>query len=81
MTRHGQRAPEKIFDLTLDPDENFKKPHELTRVGALNHYETGRTIRDVLEELHPGFLSPYYDPEEVYVQTTCHKRTIDSAVA
>ena len=28
-----------------------------------------------------GFLSPNYDPEEVYVQTTYKRRTIDSANA
>jgi len=81
VTRHGQRAPEKIFNLTLDPEANFKVPHNLTMAGALNHHATGQTLRQVLEVLMPGFLSAEYVPEEVYVQTTCHARTIDSAVA
>lgn len=81
VTRHGQRAPEKIFDLTVDPDDNFKVPHNLTRAGAENHHATGQTLRSVLDSLDPDFLSEEYDPEEVYVQTTCHTRTIDSAVA
>ena len=67
VTRHGQRAPEKIFDLTVDPDENFKVPHNLTHTGAENHHKTGKTLRQVLEALDPGFLSQTYDPEEVYV--------------
>ena len=45
VTRHGQRAPEKIFDLALNPDENFKVPHNLTKVGAKSHHATGRTLR------------------------------------
>ena len=81
MTRHGQRAPEKIFDLALNPDDNFKIPHNLTQVGAENHHATGQTLRNTLDSLHPGFLNREYNEQEVYVQTTCHRRTIDSAVA
>ena len=53
----------------------------MTLVGAQNHYETGLTLRRVLDVLEPDWLSEFYDPEEIYVQTTCHQRTIDSAVA
>ena len=56
-------------------------PHNLTRTGAESHYATGETLRQVLDSLDPGFLSQEYNPAEVYVQTTCHSRTIDSAVA
>lgn len=38
-------------------------------------------IRDMIEKLDPGFLSPHYEPDEVYVQTTCHARCVDSAIA
>ena len=34
VTRHGQRAPEKIFDLSLNPEDNFQVPHNLTHAGA-----------------------------------------------
>ena len=81
VTRHGQRAPEKIFDYALNPEDNFTVPHNLTQVGAENHHATGQTLRNTLESLHPGFLNREYDSEEVYVQTTCHDRTIGSAVA
>lgn len=49
--------------------------------GAENHYATGQMLRNVLESLEPGFLDEQYSPDEVYVQTTCHARTIDSAIA
>lgn len=57
VTRHGQRAPEHIFDFTVDPDDNFAAPHILTEKGAANHYATGQTLREVLEVLQPGFLN------------------------
>lgn len=81
VTRHGQRAPEKIYDLAADPEQNFKSPHNLTDAGARNQYATGNTIRDMLNEIDPDFLSNFYKPEEIYVQTTCHSRCLDSAVA
>ena len=61
VTRHGQRAPEKIFDYAQNPDENFKVPHNLTQVGAENHHATGQTLRKTLEKLQPGFLNSEYD--------------------
>ena len=67
VVRHGQRAPEKIFPFAKNPDENFKIPHNLTMTGAVNHHESGKTLRKVLTNLHPGFLSEKYDKNEVYV--------------
>lgn len=49
--------------------------------GAQTHYATGMTLRRALDNIQPGWLSQEYDPDEVYVQTTCHARTIDSAIS
>eukprot|EP00354_Favella_ehrenbergii_P000621 CAMPEP_0170455698 /NCGR_PEP_ID=MMETSP0123-20130129/3571_1 /TAXON_ID=182087 /ORGANISM="Favella ehrenbergii, Strain Fehren 1" /LENGTH=95 /DNA_ID=CAMNT_0010718913 /DNA_START=221 /DNA_END=508 /DNA_ORIENTATION=+ len=49
--------------------------------GAENHHANGVTIRKLIDETSPGFLSKTYSSDEVYVQTTNHDRTIDSAIA
>lgn len=33
VSRHGARAPGKIYNYTLDPNDNFKIPDELTEKG------------------------------------------------
>lgn len=81
VTRHGQRAPEKIFDLAADPKENFKTPHNLSYIGAASHHQTGSMLREKIDSLDPKFLSHTYDPNEIYVQSTCHSRCVDSAIA
>ena len=81
VTRHGQRAPDKIFDLAANPEDNFKKPMNLTHTGAKNHYSTGRTIRQMLDRIDPHFLSDSYDPSQIYVQSSCSARCIDSAIS
>ena len=67
VTRHGQRAPEKIYNLAAHPEDNFSVPHNLTHTGAFNHHATGGTIREMLDELDPNFLSQAYEPDEIYV--------------
>ena len=32
--RHGERASGYIYDFTVDPDDNFKVPKDLTEIGA-----------------------------------------------
>ena len=49
--------------------------------GAESHHATGSTLRKMINEKDPGFLSEQYSSDEMYVQTTDHARTIDSATA
>ena len=80
VARHGERAPGKIFDFAANPEENFTIPYNLTFTGADSHYVNGLGLRQFFDS-HDQFLSQWYDPEEVYVQTTYKQRTIDSARA
>ena len=81
VTRHGQRAPGEIYDLAANPEENFSVPMNLTMTGAESHHATGSTLRKMINEKDPGFLSEQYSSDEMYVQTTDYARTIDSATA
>lgn len=69
VTRHGQRAPSdsQIFDLAANPDENFQVPLNLTMTGAENHHANGATIRKMIDERSPGFLSKDYLDSEIYI--------------
>jgi hypothetical protein len=68
FSRHGARASSKIYNFTVDPDDNFKIKKELTSTGAQQHYNMGAYIRSkYVDELN--FLSATYNitSEEIYI--------------
>lgn len=79
VARHGERASKIIYDFTVNPEDNFQVPYNLTQTGAESHYVNGVGLRYFFDQNQ--LLSEQYDPEEVYVQTTYKQRTIDSARA
>jgi hypothetical protein len=78
ISRHGARAPKKIYNFTADPADNFVTPYNLTETGAQMHYSMGQWVRSTYVDFYK-FLSPNYDPKETYIQSTDRARTIDSA--
>ena len=81
VSRHGERQPGYMYDLALNPEEEFKLPFNLTETGAQSHYASGKGIREFFDKQNggAGFLSKDYDEKEIYIQTTYLDRTIDSA--
>ena len=69
VARHGERAPHYIYDLALDPEENFTVPMNLTATGAQSHYASGKGLRDFFDSQNggAGFLSKDYDEKEIYI--------------
>lgn len=45
VSRHGARSSKKIYDFTVNPEDNFKNKSELTNVGRLQHHQLGGYIR------------------------------------
>ncbi len=69
--RHGARAPTFIYDLAVDPSQNFQVPLELSQLGAEMHYSLGKDyVREkFFSEERPPSMS------EIYVQSTGINRT------
>ena len=81
LSRHGERASKKIFNLTADGSQNFQVgAKELTETGAKSHHKLGHALRQEFDALNL-INTAEYSPEEVYVQSTDKERTIRSAVA
>jgi len=74
--RHGAREPVyEYYDYDSYPSRG-----ELTPVGMRQHYNLGQILRhEYIDKMH--FLSPEYDPSEIYVSSTNVNRTIISALA
>ena len=66
ISRHGARAPGKIFPFAKNPEHNYHRPSQLTYLGKKQHYDLGMYLRKkYIEDLK--FLTPNYDEREVYV--------------
>ena len=65
VARHGERASKYIYDFTVDPEDNFTVPYNLTMTGAQSHYVNGVGLRSFFDKNQ--LLSQDYDQEEVYV--------------
>lgn len=74
--RHGAREP--IFNYWNAA--LFKNPEELTSVGMRQHFLLGTELRREYIE-NSQFLSPNYDPKEIYVRSSNFNRTIMSALS
>ena len=70
ISRHGYRSAGYIFPLTVDPEENFTVPYNLTMTGAQMHYDMGKDFVRANYMLKESFLSETYDPSEVYALTS-----------
>lgn len=74
--RHGAREP-------IWPYWNagsFQHPGELTSVGMRQHFLLGSQLRkEYIED--QAFLSPSYEPNELFVRSTDYNRTIMSALS
>lgn len=79
VSRHGAREPGKIFNFTVDPNENFNGTGNIMPLGKWQHFDLGKHIRDkyITEK---KFLSANYSDKEVYVQTTWKQRTYLSSL-
>ena len=79
LSRHGERASKKIFNLT--DGENFDVgSKELTRTGAVSHHAIGGGLKKEFD--HLGYINTNaYNRNEVYVQSSYKERTIHSAMA
>jgi len=69
VVRHGARAPSIIYDLALDPEDNFQIPMELTQLGADQHYKLGQHVK----EKYFGGKVP--NQSLVYAESTDKNRT------
>lgn len=74
--RHGAREP--IYGWWNAKDS--KHWGELTPVGMRQHYNLGRALRKIYIEENQ-FLSPNFNPEEMFVQSTDVNRTIVSVLS
>ncbi len=82
ICRHGAKASKNIYPLTInDPADNFQVPFNLSQAGADQHYFLGADFVKQKYVVEKQFLSPIYDPSEVYVQCTEKDRSIASATA
>lgn len=81
VSRHGERASKRIFNLTAEGCDNFKvASKELTETGAKSHHKLGHALKQEFDAI--GFINTdEYSPAEVYVQSTKKERTISSAIA
>jgi acid phosphatase len=77
VTRHGARAPNKLFEF----EKAWWQPHEigeLTPGGIRQMYLLGREFRKrYIEDIQ--FLSPEYDMREFHVYSSDVRRAIESA--
>jgi hypothetical protein len=78
--RHGDRNPANNFPTDTGNNETTWPDGwgELTNIGAIQHFELGRTLRKRYEGL---FDTNKYDSKEIYVRSTSYNRTIMSALA
>ena len=79
VARHGSRSPEVYLEYNKTA-LNFKGDSDLVQGGWNQHYEVGKSLRKKLIE-EKKLLSPEYNSDEVYVQTTNANRTHMSAVS
>ena len=79
LSRHGERASKKIFNLT--DGENFDVgSKELTKTGAISHHAIGSGLKKEFD--HLAYIDTgAYNHDEVYVQSSYKERTIHSAMA
>lgn len=74
LVRHGARAPIMDMDLSEFPVAEGM----LTASGMRQRYLLGQNSRRKYMEENQDFLSPNYDPTEVFFQSTDVNRTIAS---
>lgn len=67
VSRHGARASETFYPFTEDPASNFQVPYDLTLTGAKMHYKLGNEYVRQKYIVEKGFLSPEYNPNDIYV--------------
>ena len=79
--RHGARAPLSLNKNNYDSfNQLWSNPGELTVVGQRMHYILGlHNHEKYIKE--KKFLSENYNPNEIYILSTNHNRTIQSALA
>ncbi|XP_055328627.1 prostatic acid phosphatase-like isoform X2 [Paramacrobiotus metropolitanus] len=78
VVRHGARAPLQNFDGSGYYSGDW--PHglaQLTAEGIMQQYQLGSFLR----RRYSKFLTPDKELEEIYVQSTDHDRTLQSALA
>lgn len=78
MFRHGARSPDILISNNTDLlGEKWEWEGELTSFGMRQHYLLGYKERVYFKD----FLSPSYDPNEIYVISTDENRTLMSGQA
>ena len=80
LSRHGARSPGHIFNFTKDPEDNFKRPMELSTIGMRQHYLIGREFRHRYID-QAKLISGQYNSSEIRLKSTDYERTLDSALS
>jgi hypothetical protein len=77
ISRHGARASSQIMNYTVDPEDNFKVPMELTNMGMRQHYLIGTHVRKHYIENHK-LISGRYNYSEISFFSSDRTRTLES---
>lgn len=77
VARHGARAPENIYNLTKNPEDNFKVPYALCPNGERQHFLIGAELRKRYIINEP-LISSRYNSSEVFFRSSNTRRTIES---
>lgn len=80
VSRHGARTPGKIFNFTVDPDDNFTNDKELTEVGRRQHFLIGHEVRHRYIEKEQLANSTYYFKEVEFFATNAD-RALESGMS
>ena len=80
ILRHGERAPNNLYNHLIDGPGFVVKAKELTKKGAESNYQIGKQLRNKFKE--NGLINiQKYCSNEVYAKATFKTRTIGSAKA
>lgn len=80
VSRHGARASSTIYNYTVNPEDNFKAPMELTEMGMRQHYLIGTQVRKTYIEKHK-LIPSTYNISEVSFFSTDRTRTLESGMS